>query len=201
MAKKLVNCDTPYCDNTFFINTAKRRKRKHRFCTSCNIEHSYHVLAIQVYHQKSMKDVILDARVFNTAVGMSDYVGVSFVTMYHWIKKYFNMTFQQFKREYICRSPKCYILNLDRSPYSRKDYVLKKIKDRGYCACINDLEKDYVMTNAPASVVSSVFAGSPDIRKMTDGTFHIIPTPIYFKHSITPVYFKYDISPIYFDLI
>jgi len=189
MAKRLIKCDTPYCENTFFINTAKSRKRKYKFCRSCREEHSYHVLAIQVYHQKSMKDVILDARIFNTAVGMSDYVGVSFVTMYHWIRKYFNMTFQQFKREYICKSPRCYVLNLDRSPYSRKDYVLKKIKDRGYCACINELEKDFVMTNAPPSVVSSVFMGDPDIKEVSDGIFHIMPIPIYFDNYVQPIYF------------
>ena len=176
------------------------------FCPACRSDHSLKVLKIQVDHEKSIKEVILDARIFKSANGMADYVGVSFVTMYNWIQKYFEMSFQEFRRTYICKSSSCYLLNIERSSYSRNDYILKKIRSRSnYCACINSLEPNHIMTNCSQEVVSSILRGSPAIKKISDGLFSLAPNPIIylkvkpviFKH-IKPTVFKSKPKPIHF---
>ena len=187
--RKEITCDTPYCSNTFTINTNRLPRREYLFCNECKKEHSYYALVVQVEHEKPIKEVILESKIFNSASGMSAYIGVSFVTMYHWIKKYFDLTYQQFRRAHICNSNKCYLLNISRSSYSRHDYVLKKIRDKRYCACINALEPDHIMTNAPVSVVSSIFKDNPVIEKISDNLFAVMPIPIYFQLDIYPLYF------------
>lgn len=142
----------------------------------CKRKHSYHVLVIQLEHGKKIQDVILDAKMFKSASNMADYLGVSFVTIYHWLKKYFNMTYQEFKREYICKSDKCYFLNIENSTYSRNDYILKKIRDKRYCACVDMVQKNYIMTNAPLNVISSIIRGNPKISKINDNKFTLVDT-------------------------
>lgn len=176
MLKKIVDCSTPNCQNKVWV---KLNNTDYAFCDKCREEHSVCVLKIQAEHEKGIKEVILDSRIFKTANGMSDYVGVSFVTMYNWIEKYFEMTFQEFKRQYICRSTKCYLLNIKRSSYSRNDYILKKIKSRSnYCACVNALEPDHIMTNCPLEVIKSILRGAPKIAKINDHVFALVPNPV-----------------------
>jgi len=177
MLKKTVDCSTPKCANKVLV---KMNNTDYAFCDKCREDHSVCVLKIQAEHEKDIKEVILDSRIFKTANGMADYVGVSFVTMYNWIEKYFEMTFQEFKRRYICRSTKCYLLNIKRSSYSRNDYILKKIKSKiNYCACVNALEPDHIMTNCPLEVIKSILRGAPKIAKINDNVFALVPNPVH----------------------
>ncbi len=194
--RQLVECETPYCYNCFFVTDEKFSSKQHKgnklFCGDCSKEHSYHVLTVQADYEKSIKEIILEAKFFNTASGMADYIGVSFVTIYHWIKKYFGITFQEFKRDFICKSEKCYLVNIEKSPYSRGDYVLKKIRDERHCACINELGSNFMMTNAPLGIVSQILD-----REITDRKF-------LFRKSkkLLPIYMNNPPSPIYvYDLI
>ena len=174
--KKIVDCSTPGCNNKVWV---KANNNDFAFCDKCREGHSVCVLKVQAEHEKNIKEVILDSRIFKTANGMADYVGVSFVTMYNWIEKYFEMTFQEFKRQYICKSTKCYLLNIERSSYSRNDYILKKIKTRSnYCACVNALAPDHIMTNCPPEVVKGILRGAPKISKINDNIFALVPNPI-----------------------
>lgn len=186
-AKYMTKCRTPYCTNTIGLS-AKPKIREYIFCNDCKQEHSYAVLVVQADLKVPIKEALLDARIFKTASGMGDYLGVSFVTIYNWIRRYFGLSFQEFKRQYICKSTKCYLLNIERSSYSRHDYVLKKIRFNRYCACINALDRDHIMTNAPVSVVSAILRGSPKIVKVSDTLFSLAPQPVKFN-NLTPVYF------------
>lgn len=177
--KSLINCHTPYCDSRILVSDSE--EDDYIFCPKCREEHSLCVLKTQVDHEKPIKEVILDARIFKNANGMADFAGVSFVSMYNWIKKYFNMSFQEFRRQYICKSDKCYLLNIKRSSYSRNDYILKKIRSRSNrCACINSLEPNFIMTNCPPATVSSILRGAPKITKISDNVFALAPKPIHF---------------------
>jgi len=188
-------CDSPGCVNPLPDNGIKRGAYGYAFCSECKRKHSYRVLITQVQHGASIKNVILDAASFKTAGGMADYVGVSFVTMYHWIKKYFKCSFQEFRRKYICkrRGEQCYLLDIERSSYSRHDYVLKKIRSKRYCACINALDDNLIMTSAPIPVVQGILRGSPKIAQLSDGKFALVPSPIYFGDMRMPIYF--DLKP------
>jgi len=182
--RELLDCKTPYCNNTVLLKEEDVISYDYVFCPKCRKEHSLCALKVQVDHGMTIKEVILDAKIFKTANGMSDYVGVSFVTMYNWIFKYFNLTFQEFRRKYICKSQKCYTLNIARSSYSRNDYILKKIRHRSkYCACLNALEPNHIMTNCPQEVVSSILRGFPKIRKISDSVFALAPKPAHFMKT------------------
>lgn len=196
MPKQLIECSTPGCYSCFFYSDDREYSDKYMFCPECRKEHSYHVLITQAEHENDIKKIILDARMFNSAAGMADYIGVSFVTIYHWIRKYFGITFQEFKRNYICKSNKCYLVNINGSPYSRGDYVLKKVRDKRYCACINELGKNHMMTNAPVSVVHSIIGKE---LKVSDFYYKkpLKLYPVYMSRIISPVYMSRILSPIY----
>jgi hypothetical protein len=187
-------CDTPYCKETIPVSSLKKSIKGRFFCDSCRAEHSLRVLLAQADHELPITEVLMEASSFQSAGGMSDYLGVSFVTVYNWISKYFKMTFQEFRRQHICKKAsrdKCYILDIRRSSYSRHDYVLKKIRSRRYCACINILDDSLIMTNAPLSVIKSILRGSPRIERINDDTFALVPDPIK----------EFPEKPVYFDQI
>lgn len=184
-------CDTPYCPRLIPAARLKRAtKEGYHFCDRCRGEHSYRVLVAQTQHGMPIKELLLEASSFQSAGSMADYVGVSFVTVYHWILRYYNMSFQEFRRRYICKKSsrgQCYHLDLGRSTYSRNDYVVKKIKAKRYCACLNALERNLIMTNAPLQVMQSVLRGKPRIEKISDDVFALVPDPIMFIME-RPVY-------------
>ena len=185
--REIVTCSTPYCANSILL---REPADSYVFCPKCKALHSMKILKIQVDHEKGIKDIILDARIFKSANGMADYVGVTFVTMYNWIRKYFNMSFQEFRRNYICKSDSCYLLNISRSSYSRNDYILKKIRSRSnYCACINSLEPNHVMTNCPPEMVAGILRGYPVIKRISDGLFSLAPRSVHYK-KVKPINYK-----------
>jgi hypothetical protein len=197
IVRKLVICSTPYCDNSILLRDFSNVEIGYIFCPKCKVDHSLRVLKTQVDHEKSIREVILESRIFKSANGMADYVGVSFVTMYNWIQKYFGMSFQEFRRTYICKSNNCYLLNIERSSYSRSDYILKKIRSRSnFCACINSLEPNYIMTNCPQYTVSSILRGYPVIKKISDKVFSLAPKPILFI-DVKSIHFDRKVKPLY----
>ncbi len=193
MRRLTVICSTPYCSREVYLNPVIKRKGYY-FCRECRSQHSYYVLVAQAQHGYPIKDVILDAAsLFQTVAGMSDYVGVSFVTMYTWLDKFFGMSFQEFKRTHICKSPNCYTLNIQGNSYSRYDYVIKKIKRKWFCACSNVLDKNLITTNAPLNVMASVLKGNPRMERVNDDRFILAPEP--FKFPICPVFS--GLHPVY----
>ena len=192
--RQLITCATPDCDHSILL---REDKDPPLVCPDCRSKHSLKVLKIQKDHEKPIREVILDARIFKSANGMADYVGVSFVTMYNWIKKYFGMYFQEFRRTYICKSESCYLLNISRSSYSRKDYILKKIRSRSnYCACFNLMEPEHIMTNCPPDLVRGILRGYPVIKKISDKRFSLAPNPVHFKR-VKPVKPWKRVKPIH----
>lgn len=193
-----VKCSTPYCENDCLVRKLEFDNQEYFFCKSCRRTHSKTALVTQVEHGKPLDQVILDSIIFRTANGMSDYLGVSFVTLYHWIGKYFGMTFQEFRRTYICESTNCYLLNIERSSYSRSDYVLRKIRSRHYCACINALEPGHIMTKAPLYVVTNLLKNRPKLEKITDKSFVVGVVPFIFEKKVKPFYYKNLVQPFYY---
>ena len=174
-------CHTPFCNNTILLDTEDFIIKDYIFCPECKDAHSPYVLKAQVEHEKPIREIILDAKIFRTVNGMAAYAGVSFVTMYNWIKKYFGLSFQEFRRTYICNSSKCYLLNIKRSSYSRNDYILKKIRSRRrYCACIAALAPDHIMTNCPPEEISIILRGYPKINRINDSLFALAPKSAHF---------------------
>ncbi len=187
--KYQVKCKTPYC-SALVTCAVKPRYKEYVFCDQCKKEHSLAVLQVQADLKMPIRDALLDAaKVFKSAANLGDFCGVSFVTIYSWVKKYFSQSFQEFRRQYICKSSRCYLLNLERSSYSRLDYALKKIRLQRYCACVNALEKNYIMTNAPVSVISQILRGSPRVVQISDSVFSLAPQPIKFSR-VFPIYFS-----------
>ena len=178
--RRVLKCDSPNCNNEFVVPERSYSERgAYHFCKKCRSAHSYRVLVIQAQHGYEIREVILDAAtMFQSVSGIADYMSVSFVTVYNWLEKYFNMTFQEFKRQHICKSPHCYIIDIQGSAYSRYDYVLKKIKRQLYCACSSVFDKNKIMTNAPLSVVQDILRGGTQMEKITDDSFMVVPEPV-----------------------
>jgi hypothetical protein len=180
---------TPYCES--IIQTPNEDKH-YNFCELCRSEHSYYVLTIQAQHGYPIKDVILDAAsLFKNVTGMADYVGVSFVTMYNWLRKYFNVSFGEFKRQYICKSSRCYSLDIRNSSYNRSDYILRKLKQKYYCACSNIFEKGQIITNAPKEIANQIIKSAPPVDTAIVDHFQELPVAV---SLIYPVYVVYPVT-------
>lgn len=191
--RKKITCSSPDCENSFLVSPYEKNTLYY-FCSECRKKHSYNTLIIQAQHRLPIRQILIDSALFSSVNGMAAYLGVSFVTIYNLLKKYFNMTFQEFKRQYICKKDTCYSINVKRSSYSRHDYILRKIKNQSpqYCACMNVMEPDTIMTNAPLFVVQNILRGCPKLA-LNDGAFSISTVPFYFR--ISPLHFR--ISPVY----
>lgn len=191
--RKRIACETPGCTGEVMVpNDFKRTRGAYYYCRECRSQHSYSVLVIQTQHGYHLREILLDAAsLFSNVSGIAAYVGVSFVTVYNWLDKYFSMSFQEFKRVYICKSPKCYTLNIQGSTYSRYDYVLKKIKRQRYCACSSVLDKNQIMTNAPLSVIQEILRSGTKIERVTDASFMLVPQPVKLLHPV-----KFGCAPV-----
>jgi hypothetical protein len=157
------------------------------FCDACKTEHSMKVLKLQVEHNMTIRELLLDAKFFTSVQWMGDYLGVSFVTIYHWIEKYYGMTYQEFKRKYICKCDRCYLLDISISPYSRNDYILNKIRSRRGCACFDSRYPNFIMTKMPLHQVLALFKSEPGIKVIKEGVYAIAPRPVYFNRDVNPV--------------
>jgi len=191
------NCATPGCKNVVTLLKPITRKEYH-FCDVCKRSDTSHkVLVIQAQHGYLIRQILLDAAsLFSSVSGMSDYVGVSSITMYSWLDKYFEMSFHEFKRRYICKSKHCYSLDVSAvaASYSRHDYILKKIRRTQYCACATIHEPGIITTNAPPALVSRVLQGSTRIARVSDASFKLMPEAFFFP--VTPLFFS--VYPVYF---
>jgi len=191
--RKRIACETPGCTGELSVpEEFKRTRGVYYYCRECRANYSYRVLVTQTQHGYDIRKILLDAAsLFNSVSGIAAYVGVSFVTVYNWLTKYFDMSFQEFKRVYICKSPKCYTLNIQGSTYSRYDYVLKKIKRQRYCACSSVLDKNQIMTNAPLSVIEEILRGGTRVQRISDASFMLVPQPVKLLHPVS-----FGLSPV-----
>lgn len=191
MAGNKINlrCNTPYCKNIVYSNS-RPKVGEYTFCSECRKEHSYSVLVLQVTLQKPIRDILVEAaQLFKSASNCSQFLGASFVSYYSWVKKYFDMTFAEFKRTYVCKNRRCRLVDIKSSCYSRNDYVLKKVRSRHYCACINALEKDHIMTTAPEALVQEILRGAVKVVKVSDSIFSTKPKSYRYRR-LFPVYFR-----------
>lgn len=203
-----ITCNSPGCSNTSNLKSVEDSY----FCEDCRSAHSKNVLMLQVEHEKPIRDIILDSRIFKNANGMADYIGVTFVTLYDWIRKYFlneegaGMTFQEFRRDYICKPKRCILLDIRKSTYHRPDYIVRKIRNRGKCACINSMNSSYIMTSATINELRELLAGSPELKKVSDGYYAMSPSPVKFFHAKPVKIFNFsstgsekDYTPVHFN--
>jgi len=186
-------CSTPYCENIVKYSSTSGDLI---FCDQCKAEHSSVALRIQVDHGKTIKEVLFDAKLFKTAQGMADYIGITPVSLYNWIEKYFGISYQEFKRRYICRSNKCYLLDIRRSSYRRSDYILKKLRSIGRCACANMPQSNVIMTNATKEEIKRVFKGSPAVKLNDSGILMLAPLSIHVK-TVLPIHVGRDVVPLH----
>jgi hypothetical protein len=180
---KSVECASFNCENQISYDLGDDKtplnSNVFKFCEECRSKHSITVLELQNEHENDIRSIILEAsKVYSTCSKISDYLGVSFVTIYNWIRIYFNMSFSEFKREHICKSKGCHLVDISRCSYSRLDYVLKKVQQEGYCSCINALDSGMVMTKAPPSVIEGLLRGFPKIERIHDNVFRVAPNPV-----------------------
>lgn len=106
-------------------------------------------------NEDRMRDILTDAASRGTAMEMGKYLGCSFVSVYSWIKRFFGCSFWEFKRQVVCTSDRCAVVETA-DIYSRDDYLMKKIRKAGRCSCCNGMPDGFIMTNASLDVISQV---------------------------------------------
>jgi len=170
LARYRVKCDNPFCTNFFFADKALFRDPNLKFCRECKEGHSYQALSLQVKHKKPIKQVLIDAtKLFHSAVNIADYLGISFPTFYRWLGVYFDMDFQSWKRQYICRAQRCCVLDISSMPIVYRYHVTETIKKNRACACFVAMgDQSLLVTSARPEKLRDIFRNAPEM--VSDGT-------------------------------
>lgn len=144
MAKcRVLKCKSKYCSNQITVQIGNRRKTAY-YCSDCKTEHEIKVLELQYYHKSLIRDLILyTAKLFNfrSVSHIADYLETHSLYIKFWIKKYFGMTFDEFRQVYHCKTNNC--IKLDSINVKNKYYLVNKIKNKDICACLN--KSDMIM--------------------------------------------------------
>src|ERR1700679_721403 len=93
------------------------------YCRSCRLEYSTKALELMTSFQAPIGAILVGAtKLFTTAQGIADYLGISLPTLYSWITRYHSLSFRQFKRKHICSSAgnTCIVVDHGATDYSWK---------------------------------------------------------------------------------
>jgi hypothetical protein len=165
-----VKCNNPFCSNYFFADKLAYKDVNFKFCKVCKTQHSYQALVLQTQSGLPIKDLILESsRKFDTAIGMSDYLSISIPTLYAWLRAYWNMDFQSWKRTYICKANKCMLLDFQAMPITYKYHISETIRKHNCCACFIPIgDTTLLITSAKPSKLRDMFRNMPEV--VSDGT-------------------------------
>jgi len=99
------------------------------------------------YFRVSMGSILVKAaKLFHTAQGIADYLGVSLPTLYSWIERYHTLSFRQFKRKYICSNRTCIVVDHGATDYSWKYTMTDRIHGQAGCVCFIEGSSRLMMT-------------------------------------------------------
>jgi len=182
-ARYRVKCDGFGCNNYFFADRNYYKDPNYKFCKECKSLHSYQVLVLQSQHQSDIRDLIVEAStIFQSAKGMADYLDISPPTLYSWLRLYFDMDFQSWRRHYICRAQKCMVLDICSMPVNYKYGISERIMNNRSCACfVNMGGRELLITSAKPQKIREIFRNAPEV--VSDGTgINRIRYPIKFEN-------------------
>lgn len=154
MSYRIQKCRTPWCTNQLSIKVGNVN-RKLLYCDDCKDKHEKQVLELQHLHEKPIKDILLEeATLFNfkSLSILSDALESDINSTRLWIKKYFNICWDEFKRIHKCRDAQC--IRYDMTNIKNKYYLRKQISSEYICSC---LTKDNCLLVKPKNTTSHTF--------------------------------------------
>ena len=154
MSYRIQKCRTPWCTNQLSIKIGNTN-RKLLYCTDCKDAHDKQVLELQYLHSKGIKDILLEeATLFNfkSLSILSDALESDINSTRSWIKKYFGVDWDEFRRIYKCNDNECIKYNM--TNIKNKYYLRKQIGKEYICSC---LTKDNSLLVKPKDKTSHEF--------------------------------------------
>ena len=154
MSYRIQKCRTPWCTTQLSIKVGNVN-RKLLYCDDCKNIHEKQVLELQHLHASPIKEILLEqASLFNfkSLSILSDALESDINSTRLWIKKYFNVGWDEFKRIYKCKDAQC--TRYDMVNIKNKYYLRKQIGTEYICSC---LTKDNYLLVKPKNNTSHSF--------------------------------------------
>ena len=154
MSYRIQKCRTPWCTNQLSIKVGNVN-RKLLYCDDCKSQHEKQVLELQHLHAKPIKEILLEeATLFNfkSISILSDALESDINSTRLWIKKYFSVSWDEFRRIYKCKDAKC--IRYDMTNIKNKYYLRQQISSEYICSC---LTKDDALLVKPKNNTSHNF--------------------------------------------
>lgn len=136
MSYRIQKCRTPWCTSTLSIKVGNTN-RKLLYCTKCKDTHEKQVLELQYTHNKGIKEILLDeSKLFNfkSLSILSDALESDINSVRSWIKRYFTVDWDEFRRIYKCKDVQCTKHNM--ANIKNKYYLRKQISKEYICSCL-----------------------------------------------------------------
>lgn len=162
------------------------------FCHKCREEFSAKALELMSSFQTGISQILVNAaKLFHTAQGISDYLGISLPTLYSWVTKYHNLSFRQFKRKYICSSvATCIVVDHGATDYGWKYTISDRVHATGACMCFVEGSSSLFMCTLTAQTTEDVLKTELALEHST-GIHHlrypIRRLPIFQPPNVRPV--------------
>jgi hypothetical protein len=130
-------CENYGCESIFDAWPSKYAGREYIFCSSCRKDAKYKALVAQVNYQEPIKKILITLlRQHKNPSIMADLLGISRLTLYNWIRDFFEVeSFKEFKRKYLCKGKACIPLSKnDLDPVARQ-LVTTRFRNHNICTC------------------------------------------------------------------
>lgn len=131
----------------------------------CRRTNSEKVLITQADFDSPIRAVLIEfVRIYPKADALAGALGVSQVTLYAWVRHFFGLKFDDFRRTHLCRTKQCLILSTQDMKPTEKYYAIGKIRQRGICSCPvgRESSRSLILANCSVSRLQEVF---PDLDK------------------------------------
>ena len=159
---RIQNCSSPKCTERLTIRTDELEQT--HYCEKCKKKYPLAVLRLQTDYELPLKELLLDVAKtyhYHSAEWIAGVLGISRKLFMAYIEEFFNMkSWEEFKKEYQCKSSTCYLVevnNLFASRFTNKYYIVKKLKkDLDVCACLLRQNEEGVAGNKILVNVPSV---------------------------------------------
>ncbi len=154
MSYRIQKCRTPWCTIQLSIKVGNIN-RKLLYCDTCKEAHDKQVLELQHLHNKGIKEILLDeATLFNfkSLSILSDALESDINSTRLWIRKYFSVNWDEFRRIYKCKDMQCEKYSM--ANIKNKYYLRKQISSEYVCSC---LTKDNCLLVKPKSKSTESF--------------------------------------------
>ena len=157
---KAVKCFSPYCQNRVMRRVDSTKSNF--FCKDCKKQYPLGILRLQVLYNLPIKNILIDVSrtyKFESVCNVASVLGVDRKVFQKWLKDIFELSWSEFRKEFVCQSTSCYLVkcsSLFSFRYKNKYYLVQKLKKEfNICSCLyKDDDKKGVITKNTKIIVN-----------------------------------------------